>query len=271
MTTKIIERGCPDHVDGQAKPLNITLENILTIQNQLSCVYYVFLVYYQLRDDVEQNKNDSFIYYLLMISSILLLSGCILSKISIKTFLRYYSAVFMYTFLFTPIFYTLTQSISSDTIFRLQVILLFLHLISLNYFTDQISIFSTNTATFAVICMVSRLQINEELQVDLKMNDHAYFKSFAMIMIAIQLLLVWPLVRSKLNNKLRTCINLSIILLALQKSFLFSKVAFSSFIFFNLTILTASYSLKIYSQKVRDTSSIMILNETPLPKLFSQL
>ena len=279
---RTIERGCPDHVDGQAKPLKINLQNTITIQNQLSCVYYVFIVYYQLRDDVKENRNDSFIYFILFMSSFLLLAGCLFSKIPMKTFLRYYSAIFMYTFIFTPVFYTLTQSISSDTIFRLQVGLLAAHLISLDYFDDSgnVSIFSTNTATFAVICMVSRLQIDDEL-IDglesvrvtsyLKMNDHAYFKSFAMIMIAIQLLLVWPMLRSKLDGDARTVINLVMISLALEKSYNFSKISFYSFMFMNCTILTASYALKFYTNKVRDTSSKLKLNPTPLPKLFSQL
>lgn len=279
---RTIERGCPEHVDGQAKAININLQNTLTIQNQLSCVYYVFIVYYQLRDDVQENRNDSFIYLILFMSSFLLLAGCLISKIPMKTFLRYYSAIFMYTFIFTPVFYTLTQSISSDTIFRLQVGLLAAHLISLDYFDDSgnVSIFSTNTATFAVICMVSRLQIDDEftdglengkVKSYLKMNDHAYFKSFAMIMIAIQLLLVWPMLRSKLNGNARTVINLVMISLALEKSYKFTKIAFYSFMFLNCTILTASYALKFYANKVRDTSSKLKLNSTPLPKLFSQL
>merc|ERR1711981_167030 len=96
-------------------------------------------------------------------STSLLVLGCLKSNISLHIFFKYYSAVFIYTFLFTPIFITLTQSISSDTVLRLQILFFIIHLISLDYFSNDknINTVASNTATFAIISMVSRFDLEE--------------------------------------------------------------------------------------------------------------
>jgi len=261
---RVILHGSPEHHDGTAKPLGSfwdLVKNGVSVSNQLACVFFVMIVYYGLKveDDSSLQSQESYIFTLVGISSALLGTGCVYCNISLHEFLRYYSAVFMYTFAFTPIFYTLTQSISSDTILRLQVLLLILHLITLNYFDgNSPSIFSTNTATFAVICMVSRFNVDENSYDNptttqtASLNDHAYFKSFALIMLGIELLIVWPIVRCKMGSRSKLLVSITMIALSFYQAYLFSKVAVN--LLLNILLFLAITILYLYTNTTRTTT-----------------
>lgn len=281
------EIGSPDYLDGERTPLPKTskiLTNCLIISNQISCVIFTFLTYYNLKDlNLESNSK---IYQVLIFTTLALILGSFYSKIRVSIFFQYYYAIILYTFVFTPILLTLTRSISSDTILRLIVLFLFLHLLTYNYFTqkksihedddqneesENVSIYSTNFATLAIIFMISRFDFNSDDQDDadtyenptndkidqnnLQIYDFLYFKTFAMIILAIQLLLLWPILRSKLaqneSSNLQIFINFSMILVSLVYSWFYSWVAFLVGLFLHFLVGWGGFLLVYYDKLYR--------------------
>ena len=192
---RAVERGSPDDHDGARIPIpsyQNLLPNIIIISNQVACVFIVFIIYMNLRD---HSSHTELITRLVLLSSFLLVFGTVISKVDYKKAFRAYAVVFMFTFALTPVVKTLTASISGNTILRLQVLLLFLHLVSLDYFSRKNqSIFSANCVTLAVICMVSRFDKDE-------IGDNAYFRTFGLIIFTIQMLIIWPVLRIRLEQK----------------------------------------------------------------------
>ena len=145
--TKIVksEIGSPEYLDGPKKPLP-PIPNLLyrttIISNQLACVQIVVSLYYFLKNlnDTDQSA-DIYIKNVLLTISLGLLACAFLTKIKLRIFFQYYSAIIVYTFMFTPVLLTLTRSISSDTVLRLIMLFLFCHLLTYNYFSEDDSNF----------------------------------------------------------------------------------------------------------------------------------
>ncbi|KAM4642214.1 phosphatidylinositol N-acetylglucosaminyltransferase subunit C [Discoglossus pictus] len=94
-----------------------------------------------------------------------------------------------FTYGFSPILKTLTESISTDTIYAMTVLMLLGHLVFFDYGANAAVVSSTlsiNMAIFSSVCLASRLP----------RSLHA----FAMVTFAIQIFALWP----SLQKKLRT-------------------------------------------------------------------
>ncbi|KAE8610730.1 hypothetical protein XENTR_v10012224 [Xenopus tropicalis] len=93
-----------------------------------------------------------------------------------------------FTYGFSPVLKTLTESISTDTIYAMSVLMLLGHLVFFDYGANAAVVSSTlsiNMAIFASVCLASRLP----------RSLHA----FAMVTFAIQIFALWPSLQRKLR------------------------------------------------------------------------
>ncbi|XP_063796051.1 phosphatidylinositol N-acetylglucosaminyltransferase subunit C [Pseudophryne corroboree] len=99
------------------------------------------------------------------------------------------SLVFVaFTYGFSPVLKTLTESISTDTIYAMSVLMLLGHLVFFDYGANAAVVSSTlsiNMAIFASVCLASRLP----------RSLHA----FTMVTFAIQIFALWPSLQRKLR------------------------------------------------------------------------
>ncbi|XP_047407864.1 phosphatidylinositol N-acetylglucosaminyltransferase subunit C-like [Sciurus carolinensis] len=89
---------------------------------------------------------------------------------------------------FSPVLKTLTESISTDTVYAMSVFMLLGHLIFFDYGANAAIVSSTlslNMAIFASVCLASRLP----------RSLHA----FIMVTFAIQIFALWPMLQKKLK------------------------------------------------------------------------
>ncbi|XP_019572638.1 phosphatidylinositol N-acetylglucosaminyltransferase subunit C isoform X1 [Rhinolophus sinicus] len=93
-----------------------------------------------------------------------------------------------FTYGFSPILKTLTESVSTDTIYAMSVFMLLGHLVFFDYGANAAIVSSTlslNMAIFASVCLASRLP----------RSLHA----FIMVTFAIQIFALWPMLQKKLK------------------------------------------------------------------------
>nr|XP_056700555.1 phosphatidylinositol N-acetylglucosaminyltransferase subunit C [Euleptes europaea] len=105
------------------------------------------------------------------------------------------SVVFVaFTYGFSPVLKTLTESISTDTIYAMSAFMLLGHLIFFDYGANAAIVSSTlslNMAIFASVCLASRLP----------RSLHA----FVMVTFAIQIFALWPMLQKKLKAQTPRC------------------------------------------------------------------
>lgn len=95
-----------------------------------------------------------------------------------------------FTYGFSPILKTLTESVSTDTVYAMSVFMLLGHLIFFDYGANAAIVSSTlslNMAIFASVCLASRLP----------RTLHA----FIMVTFAIQIFALWPMLQKKLKAR----------------------------------------------------------------------
>lgn len=93
-----------------------------------------------------------------------------------------------FTYGLSPILKTLTESVSTDTIYAMSVFMLLGHLVFFDYGANAAivsSALSLNMAIFASVCLASRLP----------RSLHAFF----MVTFAIQIFALWPMLQKKLK------------------------------------------------------------------------
>ncbi|ETE57420.1 Phosphatidylinositol N-acetylglucosaminyltransferase subunit C, partial [Ophiophagus hannah] len=116
------------------------------------------------------------------------------------------SVVFVaFTYGFSPILKTLTESISTDTIYAMSALMLLGHLIFYDYGANAAIVSSTlslNMAIFASVCLASRLP----------RSLHA----FVMVTFAIQIFALWPMLQKKLKAQTPHCYMTATLLFALS-------------------------------------------------------
>lgn len=116
------------------------------------------------------------------------------------------SVVFVaFTYGFSPILKTLTESISTDTIYAMSALMLLGHLIFYDYGANAAIVSSTlslNMAIFASVCLASRLP----------RSLHA----FVMVTFAIQIFALWPMLQKKLKAQTPHCYMIATLLFALS-------------------------------------------------------
>ncbi|XP_072015904.1 phosphatidylinositol N-acetylglucosaminyltransferase subunit C-like [Amphiura filiformis] len=103
--------------------------------------------------------------------------------------------IFMtFTYGLSPILQTLTDTISTDTIYAMTVFMLLGSLLFHDYGTDAIVAsrsLSLNASVFASVCLASRLPTS--------------MHTFATVTLAMQLFALWPELRRKLKRQLPNC------------------------------------------------------------------
>ncbi|XP_067830202.1 phosphatidylinositol N-acetylglucosaminyltransferase subunit C isoform X3 [Heptranchias perlo] len=94
-----------------------------------------------------------------------------------------------FTYGFSPVLKTLTESISTDTIYAMSVFMLLGHLIFFDYGANAAIVSSTlslNMAIFASVCLASRLP--------------STLHAFATVTMAIEVFALWPMFQKKLKQ-----------------------------------------------------------------------
>uniref|UniRef100_A0A914VA35 Phosphatidylinositol N-acetylglucosaminyltransferase subunit C n=1 Tax=Plectus sambesii TaxID=2011161 RepID=A0A914VA35_9BILA len=105
----------------------------------------------------------------------------------IKDNLKTLIVFFAFGYGLSPVFRTLTETISTDTIYAMSTCMFLLSIAFHDYSVDApivSSSFSLNLAIFGAVCLISRLPS----------SNHA----FAVLTLAVQLFAQWPLVRGRL-------------------------------------------------------------------------
>lgn len=95
--------------------------------------------------------------------------------------------VLLFGYIFSPLLHTLTDSISTDTIFYCTFIILFFHLLLHDYGIDGFLVSRTvslNAGIFASICLASRL--------------HSSFSAFVLLVISAEIFVLKPLLFKKI-------------------------------------------------------------------------
>lgn len=91
--------------------------------------------------------------------------------------------------LFSPVLYTLTDTISTDTIYTMTFLMIVVHLIFFNYGISAAIVsnnLSINAAVFASVCLASRLS--------------SAYHAFVLLSIAIKCFVLFPLLKTKLKD-----------------------------------------------------------------------
>ncbi|GIY05520.1 phosphatidylinositol N-acetylglucosaminyltransferase subunit C [Caerostris extrusa] len=92
-------------------------------------------------------------------------------------------------YMFSPILKTLTESVSTDTIYAMVFLMLIIHVLFQDYGADGALVSSTlslNSALFAAVCLASRLS--------------TVLHTFALVILAVMLFVLLPLLRRKLRD-----------------------------------------------------------------------
>ncbi|XP_003229561.1 phosphatidylinositol N-acetylglucosaminyltransferase subunit C [Anolis carolinensis] len=110
-----------------------------------------------------------------------------------------------FTYGFSPVLKTLTESISTDTIYAMSAVMLLGHLIFYDYGANAAIVSSTlslNMAIFASVCLASRLPCS--------------LHAFVMVTFAIQIFALWPMLQKKLKAQTPHCYMVITLLFAMS-------------------------------------------------------
>ena len=149
-------------------------------------------------------------------------------------------------FAVSPILKTLTETISTDTIYAMVTIMMLVHLIFFNYGADA-AIVSTpvalNAAIFAAVCLASRLST----------TYHAYALLIFASDIFVLSFILRKRVRDSYSDKWQACLTLffalsSIILLSTTVRIIYSLLLFLLLLFINFICPLGFYQCQIYKE-----------------------
>ncbi|XP_049632534.1 phosphatidylinositol N-acetylglucosaminyltransferase subunit C [Suncus etruscus] len=140
-----------------------------------------------------------------------------------------------FTYGFSPVLKTLTESVSTDTIYAMSVFMLLGHLIFFDYGANAAIVSSTlslNMAIFASVCLASRLP----------RSLHA----FIMVTFAIQIFALWPMLQKKLKACTPRCHVAITLIFALTAWAGLLSISVVGAILFALLLLTISCLCPFY-------------------------
>lgn len=140
-----------------------------------------------------------------------------------------------FTYGFSPVLKTLTESVSTDTVYAMSVFMLLGHLIFFDYGASAAIVSSTlslNMAIFASVCLASRLP----------RSLHA----FLMVTFAIQIFALWPMLQKKLKARTpRSYVGVTLLFALLALGGLLSVSAVGA-ILFALLLVSISFLCPFY-------------------------
>lgn len=127
--------------------------------------------------------------------------------------------------LFSPVLHTLTDTISTNTIYMMTFLMLLMHVIFTDYGVSAAIVsnsLSLSAAIFASVCLASRLA--------------TAYHAFALITFAIECFVLFPFVRSKIRKQLlpTLLLSLAIVIVLLPLSRLMTVIFISTLLFVNL-------------------------------------
>lgn len=139
----------------------------------------------------------------------------------------------LFTYGLSPILNSLTESISSDTIYRTSAFMLFLNLVFHDYYSNEVAIasktLSFNAALFACVCLASRFHTSS-------------FHTFSLMTIAFFLFALWPEYRRYLqNNYPKSTVMLTIVNLMVCVAMLVSLKFWYSLVIYLTLFLIISF------------------------------
>ncbi|XP_030061691.1 phosphatidylinositol N-acetylglucosaminyltransferase subunit C [Microcaecilia unicolor] len=140
-----------------------------------------------------------------------------------------------FTYGFSPVLKTLTESISTDTIYAMSVLMLLGHLIFFDYGATAAIVSSTlslNMAIFASVCLASRLP----------RSLHA----FVMVTFAIQIFALWPTLQKKLKAQTPHCYVVVTLLFALSATVGLLTISGIGALLFALLLFSISFFCPYY-------------------------
>uniref|UniRef100_A0A3P8XN19 Phosphatidylinositol glycan anchor biosynthesis, class C n=1 Tax=Esox lucius TaxID=8010 RepID=A0A3P8XN19_ESOLU len=106
-----------------------------------------------------------------------------------------------FTFGFSPVLRTLTESVSTDTVYAMTALMLLAHLVSFPYAQPSPpGSLSLNAALFASVCLASRLPGDHRASRGLNSSSPSSLHTFTMLCWALLVFALWPCLRQRLRE-----------------------------------------------------------------------
>lgn len=161
---------------------------VTNVSQEISCVTLFILVFYYLYENTVQPQKILLNSFAMTGSGYMIFKGTKMGKLSnVIEDSKTVGVVLLFGYIFSPLLYTLTDSISTDTIFSNTFIILCFHLLLHDYGVDGFLVSRTvslNCGIFASICLASRLST----------THHA----FALLVISAEVFVLKPLLFEKI-------------------------------------------------------------------------
>lgn len=210
----------------------IFLQQLCTVI--IFCLFYIYL--YNEWIDPSTMLNYTSIISLLGFVIYYLKNRNVMIRQNIRTLIIY----LLFGRLFSPVLHTLTDTISTDSIYTMAFLMLLVHLIFFDYGVDVAIIsnsLSLSAAMFASICLASRLA-----------SPH---HAFVLLTIAIKCFLLFPTLRKSLVNQF-VPLTITLILIISLVLYSISSTSFISFISLLLFINVFCPILFVRYQKYKE-------------------
>lgn len=161
---------------------------VTNVSQEISCVTLFIVVFYYLQLNSVQPQKILFNSFALTGVGYMIYIGTDIRKLSnVIEDSKTVGVVLLFGFIFSPLLHTLTDSISTDTIFSNTFVILFFHLLLHDYGIDGFLVSRTvslNCGIFASICLASRLST----------THHA----FVLLVISAEVFVLKPLLFEKI-------------------------------------------------------------------------
>lgn len=145
----------------QQYSLSECLCGVTNVSQEISCVTLFLIIFHYLYENTVQPQKILFNSFALTGFGYMIYIGTDFQKIrNVVEDSKTVGVVLLFGYIFSPLLYTLTDSISTDTIFSNTFIILFFHLLLHDYGIDGFLVSRTvslNCGIFASICLASRL------------------------------------------------------------------------------------------------------------------
>ncbi|CAO1414003.1 unnamed protein product [Diamesa serratosioi] len=204
------------------------------VSQEISCITLFLILFYALYLDEVNPQNVFLNSFILTATGYIVYIGTDITKFrNIIEDLKTVAAVLLFGYMFSPLLHTLTDSISTDTIFSSTFIILFFHLLLHDYGVDGFLVSRTvslNCGIVASICLASRLSSS--------------FHAFVLLVISAEVFALKPLLFDRIWHPVMvlpfvaiTCyllFNISILILTVYLMTLIFVNLFCPYIFHKL-------------------------------------
>lgn len=181
------------------------------VSQEISCITLFLILFYSLYLSEVNPQSVLLNSFILTATGYIVYIGADIKKFrNIIDDLKTVAAVLLFGYMFSPLLHTLTDSISTDTIFSSTFIILFFHLLLHDYGIDGFLVSRTvslNCGIFASICLASRLSSS--------------FHAFVLLVISAEVFALKPLLFDRIWHPVM----------------LLPFVAITCFLLFNISLL----------------------------------